>query len=58
MSDTKMFKAGDKVKSAKFGEGVVLSREHVELASDDEHTFYVVEMADGRKRNLKGSDLK
>ncbi len=57
MTDTR-YKKGDRVNAGKYGGGLVVDVASVELASDNDNTFYVVEMDDGRRRHLKARDLE
>lgn len=58
MSEAKTFKKGDTVENKKYGVGVIVSVDTVEVASDDDNTMYTVKMNDGVLRHFKGYELK
>lgn len=58
MSTEKLLKKGDAVTHTKFGKGVIVSIDTVEVPSDDDSTMYTVKMTNGVLRHFKSYELK
>ncbi len=58
MAEVKTFKNGDEVTHAKFGKGVVVAVDKVELPSDNDPVMLTVKMSDGVRRHFKAGELK